>query len=98
MAAAAGLLDTRSIGRPRDFSGEEADWHAWVFAFRSYCALLAPGMEAAMERCERMTEELDPESYGDEGVALAGQLYHLLVTLCQKGRAVAVLMGSPRRN
>eukprot|EP00975_Prorocentrum_lima_P070689 12933563-Prorocentrum_lima.AAC.1 len=51
-----------------------------------------------MERCERLTEELDPESYGEEGAVLAGQLHHLHFTRCQKGRAVAVLMAAPRRN
>eukprot|EP00975_Prorocentrum_lima_P020228 4260086-Prorocentrum_lima.AAC.1 len=51
-----------------------------------------------MERCERVADELDPDSYGEEGILLAGQLYHLLVTLCQKGRAVAVLVAVPRRH
>ena len=97
-AATAGalLLDTRGIAKPREFSGEPGDWHSWVFGFRSYCGLLSVDMEDGMNEVELRTSPPNALNYSEEAQLLARQLYHLLVTVCTRGRAVGVLMSSPR--
>ena len=96
-AAAGGmLLDTRSISRPREFSGDPGDWPSWVFGFRSYIGLLSPEMEEGMQQAERRAVAPEPGRYSEELRSLSRQLFHLLVIVCPKGRAVGVMMSAPR--
>ena len=53
-------------------------------------------MEDGMVQVESRATAPDPIAYGEDAQSLVQQLYHLLVATCTKGRAVGVLMSSPR--
>eukprot|EP00969_Alexandrium_andersonii_P046052 2020516-Alexandrium_andersonii.AAC.1 len=42
------LLDTRSIGKPREFSGREVDYPDWAFVVRNYLVMLDADFGAAL--------------------------------------------------
>ena len=75
------LIDTRAISKPRDFSGEDNDWAAWSFAFRSYCGRLSGQLEEFMTIAETQGDPIEKEGFGTEATKLAKDLYHLLVIL-----------------
>ena len=95
---AAALIDTRAISKPRDFNGEDNDWVAWSFAFRSYCGLLSGQLEEFMTIAETQSDPIEKDGFGTEATKLAKDLYHLLVILCPKGRPVPILMGGEKHN
>lgn len=86
------LLDTRSLAKPREFTGTDTDWPAWAFQFRAYVGLLSRQLHEQMEQSERL--DVDPSYHEMDGDAQsrARVLYHLLVLLCPKGRPVTLLM------
>ena len=67
-----------------------------VFGVRSYCGLLSVEMEDGMTTVEARATPPNATAYSEDTQILARQLYHLLVTVCTRGRAVGVLMSSPR--
>ncbi len=52
-----GVLDTKVLGKPKDFSGEEKHYADWKFTFENYAALLHQGSGPAME----LTLPLNPK-------------------------------------
>ena len=42
------LLDTRALGKPSAFSGQEQDWLRWCFALASYARLLSTILQLVM--------------------------------------------------
>ena len=76
-----GVLDTRAITKPREFTGNDQDWVPWQFTFRSYVGLLSSHIEEAMDIAEVHNEPFDMNAFSPEAAAMSRQLYHLLVTL-----------------
>ena len=88
-----GLIDTRAIGKLRQFSGKEEDWAAWVFVARGYVNLLDPGYQALLEASESMARHSDIRmaDLGGEAAQKSVVLFNLL-TQSVDGRALQVLM------
>ena len=43
------LVDTRTIGKPQNFSGEHKDWAEWSFQFSAYMGAASPDAVDAMK-------------------------------------------------
>ena len=92
-AARAGLpaIDTRALGRPEQFSGEEQRWTEWRTVFRAFCSVLNGRLGELMDAIEdgRSRGLTRTGLVGEDG-ALAAQLYYLLVLLC-RGAALTIV-------
>ena len=86
------LLDTRSLARPKEFTGTDTHWPAWAFQFRAYVGLLSQQLYEQMEASERLDGDPSYHEMDGEAQSRARVLYHLLVVLCPKGRPVTLLM------
>ena len=90
------VIDTRGLSKVHEFSGKEEDFPKWNFWFLSYAALISPRMKQLMLWCDAQPEcpkKADMVAYGDPDISrLSETLYHVLVQLCTKGKAVSVLM------
>ena len=89
----ASLVDTRSIGKAPNFSGEHKEWHDWSFQFTAYMgsanARAIDALKAAATREMAITSE-DLHLMGDEYVEMSTQLYFGLAMLC-KGAALTTI-------
>ena len=92
------LLDTRTLAKPQNFSGEEKDWPGWQFSFLSYVALLSPRMAELIAEAGRLAVPIGLSDMDEESSLLANQLFHILVMLMPKGKPVFLLMASERGN
>ena len=92
------VVDTRSIGKPKDFSGEPKDWPGWEFAFLSYLNLVSPRMATLCQEAQALPNLLTFEDMDQEVEGMAQQLFHILVMMCQRGKPVAILMQAERGN
>ena len=92
------VLDTRGFTKPAAFSGVDADWVGWQFTFLSYCGLLHDDYETLMDFSAQQPDPLTMTSFAADKQVVAKQLYHMLVMLCNKGRAVNILMSTERHN
>ena len=89
----AGLVDTRSIGKAPNFSGEHKDWHDWSFQFTAYMGSANPrAIDSLRLAGTRETPITTEELYlmGDEYVEMSTQLYFGLAMLC-KGAALTTI-------
>ena len=86
------LVDTRSLGKPQAFSGQEQDWARWCFAFEAYAGLLHRDLQHRMEQVEVVEDEPRVASFDAEVRELARVLYAVLVNLCNQGRALNIMM------
>ena len=46
------LIDTRMIGKPRVFTGEEAHWQDWKFGFTNYMTLVDAEYDSLLDTVE----------------------------------------------
>ena len=81
-----GILDTRCVGKPSEFHGDDDKWTDFAFVLCSYCGLLDPKMPGYMSRAKLMTSKI-PMSVDVDELKAQQSLYHLLVMLC-KNRAL----------
>ena len=88
----------RLLGRPKSFSGREAEWHDWSLKFGATAATLSEHASLWMSDALRMSTEitLDQPSQGTAKI-FARQLYTLLIHLCE-GRSLALVRGAPDHN
>ena len=42
------LVDTKLLGKPRNFDGKEASWRTFRFGFLGYCAAVTPDLRQAL--------------------------------------------------
>jgi hypothetical protein len=89
----ASLMDTRSIGKAPNFSGDHKEWHDWSFQFTAYMgsanARAITALKAAATRETAITNE-DLHLMGEEYVEMSTQLYFGLAMLC-KGAALTTV-------
>ena len=79
------LVDTRLLGKPKTFSGDNASWRNWRFIFQSYVAALSTQMRDLMDRATaaHADQECLNVNAGTTGQSLSSQLYYILVMSCE---------------
>ena len=58
-AAVAQLIDTKSLGKPEKFNGDESAWPTWSFVLLSWLECVSSDLVAAMMLAGEQTEEID---------------------------------------
>ena len=88
----AALVDTRLLGRPTTFAGEdESSWIAWAFVFKAYCGAVDDNLQNAVETAEVEPNEIAMTALGPVHSRMSRQLYHMLAMLLT-GRAQRIMM------
>mgnify|MGYP002809519574 CR=1 FL=1 len=85
------LVDTRSIGKAPNFSGDHKDWHDWSYQFTAYMGSAnARAITALKAARETAIANEDLHNMGEEYVEMSTQLYFGLAMLC-KGAALTTV-------
>ena len=92
----AGLIDTRSIGKPRDFNGSPQDWQEWQFIFKAYATTVESRMKQLMDKAAASGSTVSINSVMNPvEQRLSAQLFYRLVLL-SKDRALSLIRNCPR--
>ena len=77
-----GVIDTRTLGKPKSFSGQTSEWTTWQFTFKAFACAVHPKMKEVFDLATR--KGADPANASDitgELQSLSTQLSFLLVTM-----------------
>ena len=69
-----GIIDTRVIGKPSNFSGSEDHWAEWAFVFMCYVGCLPGDIDGAMKSVESRKEEVNFQEMGERHTQQSKQL------------------------
>ena len=75
-----GVIDTRTLGKPKTFTGQPAEWTTWQFTFKAFACATHARMRDVFELATRKGS--DPVINSDMTVelqSLSTQLYYMLV-------------------
>ena len=86
---AIGLVDTRSLGKPEIFKGDEGSFADWAFIFKSYVGCIAQEYIPLLERCEQSRSPMVNRGLAPADQRLSNQLYYMMVMLL-RGRALDI--------
>jgi hypothetical protein len=86
-------IDTRLLGKPETFHGEEVKFKDWTTITRSYCALVNPVLRIEMKDAETSQAPILRVNLGDEEAEASAELYHLLLHLT-RGPALDIVAGA----
>ena len=86
---AIGLVDTRSLGKPEIFKGDEGSFADWAFIFKSYVGCIAQEYIPLLERCEQSRSPMVNRGLTPADQRLSNQLYYMMVMLL-RGRALDI--------
>merc|ERR1712194_785693 len=76
-------IDTRNLGRPSTFNGQDSTWRDWSIVFSSYSALVNPELRQLMEAsAASVAPALNESMLGEDEVKASTELYHLLLHSC----------------
>ena len=94
-----GLIDTRTYGKLRSFSGKEEDWPTWSFVARSYTDLLPMGFRELLVDAEGAAAagEIRLVDMTPMAQTHAWTLFNVL-TQSVEGRALSVIMNAEQSN
>eukprot|EP00971_Amphidinium_carterae_P012579 247496-Amphidinium_carterae.1 len=82
---ATGTVDTRALGKPKVFEGNETKWHDFRVVFKAYCACLNQRLGVLMSGVETNTTGNFVNSGLDQRYASCSiQLYYILLLLCRQ--------------
>lgn len=88
-----GTVDTRVLGKPEKFDGEETKWKEWRFATRAYLAAAVEGVEPGLTIDENSTQSVLNANMSQDEARMSCQLHFALVLLCT-GRALDKAQGA----
>ncbi len=75
-------VDTRLLGKPGEFSGEQSAWRDWSAVFKGYEGAAVPRLQTAMRMAGESTEPAVNAALADESDRQASaQLYWMLLML-----------------
>ena len=84
------VIDTRTLGKPKSFTGQSSEWTTWQFTFKAFVCAAHPKMKDVFDLATR--KGADPVFSCDmtaELQTLSTQLYHLLVMmLCDQAQEI----------
>ena len=92
----AGVIDTRTLGKPKSFTGQTAEWTARQFTFKAYVCAAHPRMKEVIDFPLR--EGSEPVVNSDMTAELESpstQLYHMLVMMLND-LALETVRNSPK--
>ena len=76
-------IDTRNLGRPAQFAGQDVAWRDWAIVFASYSALVNPELRRLMEAAAgEQDPALNSTLLEQSDVQASTELYHLLLHTC----------------
>ncbi|CAK0885065.1 unnamed protein product [Prorocentrum cordatum] len=80
------LVDTRTLGKPDVFTGEEHKWNDWKVIFKAYCGVVIADLLAGMRLAESADEaSVQNDDFLEENMRQASQqLYYILLLLCRQ--------------
>jgi hypothetical protein len=90
------VLDTRQIGKPRCFSGEERDWRGWKFQVLNYFTLVSASLVSFLEAAEASPDPI-PEQTEEDRRNLSTLVFAILASI-STGRCLRILQSLRRRN
>ena len=76
------VVDTRVLGRPKSFDGQQENWQDWTFAMRAYLSCLTETMADLLDATEKSPETIELGPLPEAAKADAQQLYYILVLQC----------------
>ena len=92
----AGVIDTRTLGKPKSFTGQTAEWTTWwQFTFKAFACAAHPKMKEVFDLATR--KGTDPFVNSDMTVelqSLSTQLYYMLVMMLSD-QAQEIVRNSP---
>ncbi|CAK0805864.1 unnamed protein product, partial [Prorocentrum cordatum] len=80
------FVDTRALGKPDMFMGEEHKWNDWKEIFKAYCGVVNADLLAGMRLAESADEaSVQIDDFIEENMRQASQqLYYILLLLCRQ--------------
>ena len=48
-----GVIDTRTLGKPKSFSGQTSEWTTWQFTFKAFACAVHPKMKEVFDLATR---------------------------------------------
>ena len=90
-----GVIDTRTLGKPKTFTGQPAEWTTWQFTFKAFACATHARMRDVFELATRKGS--DPVINSDTTVelqSLSTQLYYMLVMMLSD-QALEIVRNSP---
>jgi hypothetical protein len=83
-ARSTGTIDTRSLGKPDHFDGDEKKWEDWKVVMLAYCSVLDNRLGRIMnELVEGSSRDLAAVGLDAADRARSAQLWYILVMLCR---------------
>ena len=77
-------IDTRTLGKPDTFHGEEQKWADWRVILKAYCGVVSLRMVVLMTKQETMGTPMLQATLTDVAdQAASAQLYFILLMLCR---------------
>ena len=90
-----GVIDTRTLGKPKSFSGQTSEWTTWQFTFKAFACAVHPKMKEVFDLATQ--KGVDPVNASDitgELQSLSTQLYYMLVMMLSD-QAQEIVRNSP---
>eukprot|EP00971_Amphidinium_carterae_P063549 1257648-Amphidinium_carterae.1 len=81
------LVDTRALGRPREFKSIRSEWQDWAFHFKAFLSGANAQAGQALDEAARADKEISMTDLGPARESLARQLY-LALSLQVSGEAL----------
>ena len=81
------ILDTRVLGKPDVFQGDQKSWRDWAIVMRSYSGLVDVTLVQLMKEAEVSTTPVLRAVLEEPAARSSFRLYHILLMLC-KGQAL----------
>ncbi|CAK0826820.1 unnamed protein product [Prorocentrum cordatum] len=80
------LVDTRTLGKPDAFTGEEHKWNDWKVIFKAYCGVVNADLLAGMRLAESADEaSVQNDDFLEGNMRQASQqLNYILLLLCRR--------------
>ena len=81
-STSAGVIDTRTLGKPKSFIGQTAEWTTWQFTFKAFACVAHPKMKEVFDLAARKGSEAVVDSdMTAELQSLSTPLYYMLVMM-----------------
>ena len=81
---AAGIIDTRVLGKPGHFSGKETEFRDFKFQVIVYCGLVEPELPAMIKISAQQEDEIKMDPLTPDQRNKAKMLYYILAMLTSK--------------